>query len=229
MELKIREIKRLSFQLKCYENIGQQLNWDINYSWFSYKISEFLYAILDIYRLDTLKLESNLWHCEMLESYRRPAEIQNLNVLVDFTPPTEPVSVSLVWESSPTTAPEPGADRRTAALRSLCRVEDMQSVSKAGPRARRRWWCKWSGRVSRWKRSCPPAGVSSLRVPAPVSPLDKTSRHRARAGRRACVRWPGQLWRVFRDSSPPSTFEMSKFHEFSCGFTFWFLVIRPIR
>lgn len=50
----------------------------------------------------------------MLESYRRPAEIQNLKVLVDFTPPTEPVSVSLVSESSPTTAPEPGADRRTA-------------------------------------------------------------------------------------------------------------------
>lgn len=125
-----------------------------------------------------------------------PAETQNLKVLVDFTPAAEPVSVSLVSESSPTTAPEPVADRRTAALRSLCRVEDMQSVSKAGPGARRRWWCKWSGRVSRWKRSCPPAGVSSsLRVPAPVSPLDKTSRHRARAGLGACVRWPGQLWR----------------------------------
>lgn len=89
--------------------------------------------------------------CEILESNRRTAKIQNMAVPISrcYTSNTTMQPLSLVSESSPTDGS------------ALCRVEDMQSVSKAGPRARRRRWCKCSGRVSRWKRSCSPAGVSS--------------------------------------------------------------------
>lgn len=48
-------------------------------------------AILDIYLLENLGLKVLNKIGEILESNRIPAEIQNMTVLVDFTPPTRQV------------------------------------------------------------------------------------------------------------------------------------------